>query len=205
MRDIFKVYLIREKSTRAIKYAGLTRQTLEKRFRQHYDRRKFRFQDYFIELVQDNLTIDQAVTLEKMLIAQYDLIKTGWNESPGSINGHSNYHSEEQKQKWSEERKGRKLRPEHAYKFGHGRVGKKNTPEHLAAILQGTQKAVICLETGKVFPSARRAAEEMGLHFAKISLVCNGKRRTTGGFHFRFVNETAEVGRNAQPQTKESE
>lgn len=50
-------------------------------------------------------------------------------------------------------------------------------------------KKIICLETGKIFRTGYEAAKEMGLHEQNISRVCNGKRKTTGGFHFEFVEE----------------
>ena len=61
------------------------------------------------------------------------------------------------------------------------------------------------METGIVYPSGKQAAKELGLKPSKISLVCNGKRATTGGLHFRFVDETVEVGRNVQPQAQGTE
>ena len=48
-------------------------------------------------------------------------------------------------------------------------------------------KAVYCVELDKVFESGAAAAKELGLHKSKISLVCNGKRNKTGGYHFKFV------------------
>ena len=48
-------------------------------------------------------------------------------------------------------------------------------------------KKVYCIELDKVFESGAAAARELGLHKSKISLVCNGKRNKTGGYHFQFV------------------
>ena len=48
-------------------------------------------------------------------------------------------------------------------------------------------KKVYCVELDKVFESGAAAAKELGLHKSKISLVCNGKRNKTGGYHFKFV------------------
>lgn len=183
----FKVYLIRDRKTLEIKYVGLTRQNLEKRFTQHASRKNFNKKDYTIELISEDLTIEQAVELEKLLIKQYDLINNGWNVSPGSINGSSNYHTEEMKQKWSKERKGIKVSEEHAAKNRIARLGHKNTPEQQRKIVEKVSKPVICLETGIIYRSARHAAKELNLNYSKISLVCNGKRSTTGGLHFKFV------------------
>lgn len=185
----YKVYFLREVVTNKIVYAGLTRQDLNIRFEGHVQRKKFKRYEYTIELVAQDLSNEQAVQLEKMLIAQYNLIEDGWNKSPGSINGYSNFHSEKQKEKWRQERPGKPVSKEHADKNRKARLGMKNSPEHAAAILEGKQKAVMCLETGIVYRSARHAAKELNLQYSKISLVCNGKRHTTGGLHFVFVEK----------------
>lgn len=48
-------------------------------------------------------------------------------------------------------------------------------------------KSIMCLETGKIYKSAREAAKDLNLNYSKISLVCNGIRPTTGKLHFKFV------------------
>lgn len=48
-------------------------------------------------------------------------------------------------------------------------------------------KKVYCVELDKTFESGAAAAKELGLQASKISLVCNGKRKSTGGYHFQFV------------------
>ena len=49
------------------------------------------------------------------------------------------------------------------------------------------EKKVLCVETGVVYDSGTKAANALGLLKSKISQVCNGKRATTGGLHWRFV------------------
>ena len=48
-------------------------------------------------------------------------------------------------------------------------------------------KKVLCVETGKVYSSLTVAALENSLHKSKISQVCHGKRKTTGGLRWRFA------------------
>jgi hypothetical protein len=183
----YKVYLIRNKA-KEIVYCGLTGGTLEKRLYEHRVRRNLD-NTYTIELVVDYLTREEAAILERKLIAQYDLIKNGLNKSPGSINGYSQEHSEEQKRKWSLERKGKPVSPEHAAKNRTARLGKTNGENWKKAQFESHAKPVICLETGAVYPSARHAAKELNLQYSKISLVCNGKRQSTGGLHFEFYKK----------------
>jgi hypothetical protein len=181
----YKVYLIKNKEAEAIVYVGLTSQALSMRFTQHVSRKKLNRNLHKIELVQENLTLDQAVILEELLINQYNTRVNGLNVSPKSINGYSNLHSEEMKKRWSEMRRGRKVSEAHAAKNRIARLGHKNSPEHQAKIIR--PKPVMCLETGKTYKSAREAAKELNLSYSKISLVCNGKRKSTGGLHFKFV------------------
>lgn len=48
-------------------------------------------------------------------------------------------------------------------------------------------KKVYCVELDKIFESGAAAARELNLQASKISNVCNGKRKTTGNYHFQFV------------------
>jgi GIY-YIG catalytic domain len=188
-QNIHKVYFLREIATQKIVYAGITKDPLNVRFNGHVQEKKFKRYEYTIELVQQDLTREQAAQLERLLIKQYNLIEDGWNKSPGSINGYSNNHSEQQKEKWRQERPGKKVSPEHAEKNKTARLGKINSPEHAKAVIESRQKPVMCLETGIEYRSARHAAKDLNLQYSKISLVCNGKRTTTGGLHFVFINK----------------
>lgn len=51
----------------------------------------------------------------------------------------------------------------------------------------GQSKNVKCVETEEVFESAHEAGRKMNLNFRLISSVCNGKRKTTGGYHFIYI------------------
>lgn len=54
---------------------------------------------------------------------------------------------------------------------------------------QRTQKPVYCVELDKTYNGVREAARELGLNHPLISKVCKGKALTTGGYHFRYVEE----------------
>lgn len=51
-------------------------------------------------------------------------------------------------------------------------------------------KKVICVETGQIFRTISEAEVEMNLKGNHISEVCHGKRKTTGGYTFKFVQES---------------
>ena len=56
--------------------------------------------------------------------------------------------------------------------------------------IKGNSKKIRCVETGKIFDSATIAAKEMNISCSNISSVCNGKRKTAGGYHFEFLQES---------------
>jgi hypothetical protein len=124
-----------------------------------------------------------------MLIKQYNLLEEGLNKSPGTIDGQSVIHSEKTKQYLSSINKGKIVSPEHAAKNRVARLGKKNSESHNKAMLAGIRKPVMCVETGKIYPSAKQAAKELDLCSAKISSVCCGTRKTTGKLHFVHIKK----------------
>ena len=48
-------------------------------------------------------------------------------------------------------------------------------------------KKVLCVETDEVFDSTRDAERKTGINCRNISAVCLGKRKTAGGYHWKFV------------------
>ena len=48
-------------------------------------------------------------------------------------------------------------------------------------------KKVLCVETGEIFESVHEAQRKTGISQGNISQVCNGKRKTIGGFHWKFL------------------
>ena len=48
---------------------------------------------------------------------------------------------------------------------------------------------VLCVETGKVYPSSMEASRQTGIKQPSISFCINGKRKTAGGYHWRKVAE----------------
>lgn len=52
--------------------------------------------------------------------------------------------------------------------------------------LEKIYKKVICIETQESYNSVKDAAAAKGLRANHIGEVCNGKRKTCGGYHWRF-------------------
>lgn len=50
-------------------------------------------------------------------------------------------------------------------------------------------KDVLCIETGIIYNGIHEADRITGINFRNISSVCLGRRKTAGGFHWRYINE----------------
>ena len=52
------------------------------------------------------------------------------------------------------------------------------------------KKQIICLETQKIFESAKDAAEAVGVSEVSIRNACRGKSHTSGGYHWAYTDKT---------------
>lgn len=52
-------------------------------------------------------------------------------------------------------------------------------------------KPVLCIETGIIYKSIEDAREKLNMKSYHISSCCNGKRHTSGGFHWEYAKLTA--------------
>lgn len=52
----------------------------------------------------------------------------------------------------------------------------------------GISKKVLCVETGKEFPSSMEAERQTGAHHSNITKCCQGKHKTAKGFHWRYAD-----------------
>ena len=85
----------------------------------------------------------------------------------GENNGfYGKHHTEETRQKMSEAKKGKY-------------VGE-NSPN---------AKAVYCYEKNEIRLTAKEWSEELCLYRSDIANCCKGKRKSTGGYHFRYATE----------------
>lgn len=54
--------------------------------------------------------------------------------------------------------------------------------------LQSISKKVLCVETNKIYNSMKEAERDLGCDHSHISAVCRGKRKTCGGYHWKYIN-----------------
>lgn len=95
-----------------------------------------------------------------------------WNK------GKTGIYTEESLKKMSESKKGKKLSEESIQKL-------KQTCSHK---IYKTSKIILCVETNIIYKSINEAERQTGLNRQNISKCCNGKRKTTGGYHWKFIN-----------------
>lgn len=51
------------------------------------------------------------------------------------------------------------------------------------------KKAIICLETGKIYPSIMAAEKELNIPNSYINQVCKHKKKSAYGYHFQYIND----------------
>lgn len=65
-----------------------------------------------------------------------------------------------------------------------GKMRRTYTQEQKDRIYANRYRAIRCIETGKVYKSVLDAANDLCIHESSIRQVCNGQRKSAGGYHF---------------------
>lgn len=73
---------------------------------------------------------------------------------------------------------------------GEAHKGRKHSEEHIRKIAKAKSKKVLCVETGELFESIQDVYRKTGIHQSSISAVCKGKRKTAGGYHWKYLSNT---------------
>lgn len=63
-------------------------------------------------------------------------------------------------------------------------------------------KPVMCIETGRVFNTAKAAAQWLGTNPSCVSQVLNGYAKSAGGYRWEYVDEDAEEKTVAKPRSR---
>ena len=73
----------------------------------------------------------------------------------------------------------------------HMSEAKKGEKHHMygkTGALHNRSKIVLCIETGKIYGSTMEAGRETGINQSSISAVCNSRRKSAGGYHWKYVD-----------------
>ena len=87
-----------------------------------------------------------------------------------------------------EKMKNKKLTEEHKEKISKSHTGKKHSKEHVEKLAKLHQKKVICIETGEIFESMKKASEFVKVSSGSFySSVRKGYK--AGGYHWKYFEE----------------
>lgn len=101
--------------------------------------------------------------------------------------------SNETRQKLSDALKGRQLPDEVKKKISESLKGRQisdKTCQKLSDALKGhplLSKPVLCIDTGKIYPSLSEASRHTNIGISTISNVCRGIYKTAGGYHWKYI------------------
>lgn len=180
-------------------YVGITCQNPEDRwengygysYNQHFFRaiKKYGWNNFKHEIIASNLTQDEACNMEKLLIKKLNTNNQayGYNKDDGGglppvMRGKDNPFFGNHSQSGE----------------NHPMYGKKHTEEtrkkmsdrhwNCAGANNPNAKAVICHETGKIYPCALDAQNDTGINRNNITAACRRARQeTAGGYHWDFA------------------
>ena len=192
-------------------YVGQTKRTLEERMSEHarkgklpidYAIKKCGIENFSVEEIDKAETQKELDEKEIKWVAFYDCIKpNGYNLTKGSKRTIGYKHTEEAKQKMSKSKLGifagdknpfygKHHSEEQKKKWSESRKGLKHVaPEKVVNIRKSHfKKTVMCIETGEIFDTIIKAAEKYNIKATHITRVCKGKRKSTGGYHWQYVD-----------------
>ena len=142
--------------------------------------RKYGIESFEVTILKENLTKDEMNYWEDYYIETFDLYAKngkGYNLAKGGTGGNTiegkteeeikEIYNDEWKQKQSEAKKG------------------KNNPRTKRIIQHDKQGNLI-----RIWDYAKQVTEELGINHGNIIQCCKGKRKSAGGFVWKYVDET---------------
>lgn len=155
--------------------------------------KKYGWDSFRHEVIHNNLTKEEANKKEKYYIALWKMQdrEFGYNMTSGGDGTPGYIPSEETRAKLSEARKKENLSEETLKRRSEGLRGRKFSEDHKRKIGEGNSKPIqmfskdgVLIET---FASAHEAEIKLGINHSHISQCCNNKRKSTGGYIWKFV------------------
>lgn len=176
---------------------------------------KYGWKNFTHDVLASGLTLEDACAAERKLIKRYDSRNPakGYNIKPGGEIGCGFTLSPEAREKIRKSKLGEKnpmfgkpLSESHRLQISKAHRGKPKSEEtkarmreaqshrseetrrRMSASHAGDKIAVLCVESGIVYPGLSDAARETGTSASNIAACCKGRRRSTGGFHWEYAS-----------------
>lgn len=94
-------------------------------------------------------------------------------------------------EKLKQDNLGKKLSKQQRQRMSESQIKRFQRPEERRKRSELSKKKVRCIEQNIIYNSLQEAAKAVGLSSGgDIGRVCNGKRKTAGGYHWEFINNT---------------
>lgn len=194
-------------------YVGITKQPVKQRW--HGGRgyignpafwnaiQKYGWDNFEHVVLETGLSPEEASEKERFYIAHFRSLNTqnGYNIDLGGVTRYSL--SEESRRKISESRRGKKMPPmseERRKRLSEALTGRIFSEEHRKHIRESKlgvyagknnprARKVRCVETGVIFETIKDAGVFIGGSPKNIVSCCRGRLKTSGGFHWCYVDE----------------
>lgn len=179
----YYIYIHKRKSNNSIFYVGLGNKRRAWDFinRSEYWKRIANKHDVIVEIIYDNLSIEDAYSLEKETIVKYNPVA---NFTAGGNGGNTLIKKTEQeilaiRKKQSDALKGRKL----------GQYSEQRCKN--ISLSRKDKKRIQCIETSEVFESIRECSKKLKIDYGNLKRLLkareNGKIKKLKGFTFKLL------------------
>ena len=164
---------------------------------------KYGWDNVIHKILYTNLKKEEAEEIEIKLIKEYkaDNKRYGYNIEYGGC--HNGKTSEITRKRISAANKGKHNSLETEFKKGHitiiteeikQKISEKNKGKHASVRTEFKKghkplnvRKVLCIESDVVYDTIKKASEDTNVMACHISQVCNGKRKSAGKLHWKFI------------------
>lgn len=203
------IYVI-ENTLNGKKYVGQTTRTLDERMKEHFRHSNTPIDKEIKKVGKDNFdyyvideahSIEELYNLEQHYIKELDTMNNGYNCCYGGKTTKGYKHLESSKKAMSDAKKelnicgvnnpffGKKHTQKTKEKMSEAWKNREMSEEWKQKLKDNHPKRkVLNITTGETFDSIKQAAEVYNLKATHISRVCRGKRKTTGGFAWKYID-----------------
>lgn len=176
---------------------------------------KYGWENFERTILADNLSLEEANHLEEEFIKSFNSIENGYNLKSGGLNNNFSDESRQkmsdscktkkqiicletkeifESAKEIERQKGfananiiacckGKLHTAYGYTWAYLSDYNNGVSQQK---VDKRKHSIVCIELNRTFPSLMAAERELGISHSNISNCCQGKLKTTGGYHWKY-------------------